>query len=302
MKSKTTQPILITGTHRSGSTWVGKMVNLSPETYYLGEVFHPHNGCIDRNVLTNWFLYVPLAAGNTHRMYAPVQRMMSLDFQWPTESRIRKILPSRLTVLKRTRRWFGVPRPVMKDPIAILSAEWLAETFNMIVIGLIRHPAAFVLSLRKTKWGFPFSQLRQQSALLEDYLSPYANSIRKPPESFIEQGALAWLCLNHVFSCYIQNHPHWHVWRYEDLCLEPVPSFKEIYRQADLQFTRRTERIVREYSSQHNPVEYTQDHLIKRNSYTLRDFWRTELSHQEVLAIRHIVEPVSHKYYSSEDW
>jgi hypothetical protein len=190
----------------------------------------------------------------------------------------------------------------MKDPIAILSAEWLAETFNMIVIGLIRHPAAFVLSLKKKKWGFPFSQLRQQSELLEGYLSFYADSIRKPPENFIEQGALAWLCLNHVFTCFTQNHPHWNIWRYEDICLEPVPSFREIYSQAGLRFTPRIERTVREFSSQHNPVEYTQDHLIKRNSFTLRDFWRTELSREEALAIRRIVEPVSHNYYNSEDW
>jgi hypothetical protein len=278
------------------------MINLSAETYYLGEVFHPHNGCIDKNILTNWFMYVPLAARDAHRMYDPLHKMMRLDFQWPTQSKVRKILPSRLTVLKRTRKWFGVPRPVMKDPIAILSSEWLAETFSMIVIGLIRHPAAFVLSLKKKNWGFPFSQLRQQPQLLDDHLSAYADSIRKPPESFIEQGALAWLCLNHVFTTYIQNHPDWHIWRYEDICLEPVSSFKEIYRQSGLRFTPRTEKTVQDYSSQHNPVEYTQDHLIKRNSFTLRDFWRSELSREEILAIHRIVEPISYKYYSPEDW
>ena len=47
-------------------------------------------------------------------------------------------------------------RPLLKDPIAIMSCEWLAETFNMDVIVVIRHPAAFVASLKVAGWEFAF--------------------------------------------------------------------------------------------------------------------------------------------------
>ena len=35
-------------------------------------------------------------------------------------------------------------RMVMKDPIALFSAEWLSTRFDMPVVVIIRHPAAFV--------------------------------------------------------------------------------------------------------------------------------------------------------------
>src|SRR5690606_23562618 len=42
-------PILVTGAHRSGPTWAGKMLNLSPYTDYIGEVLRPHTSLLDPN-------------------------------------------------------------------------------------------------------------------------------------------------------------------------------------------------------------------------------------------------------------
>ncbi len=35
--SDTLHPILVTGTHRSGTTWVGKMLAAGPSTAYISE-------------------------------------------------------------------------------------------------------------------------------------------------------------------------------------------------------------------------------------------------------------------------
>src|SRR4029453_10926731 len=53
------RPLLVTGAHRSGTTWVGRMIDLSPEGGYINEPFNPHHqpgicGC--RFPL--WFQYV----------------------------------------------------------------------------------------------------------------------------------------------------------------------------------------------------------------------------------------------------
>ena len=34
------RPILVTGSHRSGTTWVGKTIALSPSVTYIGEPFN----------------------------------------------------------------------------------------------------------------------------------------------------------------------------------------------------------------------------------------------------------------------
>ena len=150
------RPILVTGSHRSGSTWVGKMLDLSNQTYYLGEIFNPKDGRLSQKLLTNWFLYIPVEEGRDHDIYKPLEQILRLNFSWPNRLGVRSFLPSRLILFRHTYKWFGFPRPIMKDPIAVLSAEWLAQVFNMDVICLIRHPAAFVYSLAKANWDFNF--------------------------------------------------------------------------------------------------------------------------------------------------
>jgi len=48
-------------------------------------------------------------------------------------------------------------RPLIKDPIAIFSTEWLCKKFNMKVLVMIRHPAAFCSSLKIKNWAFNFN-------------------------------------------------------------------------------------------------------------------------------------------------
>ena len=36
------RPILVTGSHLSGTTWVGKMISQSPSVGYIHEPFSPH--------------------------------------------------------------------------------------------------------------------------------------------------------------------------------------------------------------------------------------------------------------------
>ena len=55
---KRKKPILVTGSHRSGSTWVGKILNLSNETYYINEPFNIETHNSPSNPFKYWFEYV----------------------------------------------------------------------------------------------------------------------------------------------------------------------------------------------------------------------------------------------------
>lgn len=48
-------PILVTGSHRSGTAFVGKMLALSPRIGYIDEPFHRVSGIEGIN---RWFLYI----------------------------------------------------------------------------------------------------------------------------------------------------------------------------------------------------------------------------------------------------
>lgn len=59
MNSSNKKPILVTGSHRSGSTWVGRMLALSPSVGYIHEPFnirHRHGIC--KAHFEYWFQYI----------------------------------------------------------------------------------------------------------------------------------------------------------------------------------------------------------------------------------------------------
>ncbi len=55
-------------------------------------------------------------------------------------------------------------RPLLKDPIAVFSSEWLASRFDAQVVVLIRHPAAFASSLVRLGWTHDFGELPRSAA------------------------------------------------------------------------------------------------------------------------------------------
>ena len=294
--------ILVTGAHRSGTTWVGKMLALSPVTYYIGEIFNPNLSLLDRKLLSHWFIYI--TKENEKNLINPIERILAFDFHWPRRKSFRRWITSRLIILKYTRRWFGLPQPIIKDPIAVMSSEWLTDTFHMNVICLIRHPAAFVNSLSRANWHFDFDNFLNSPNLIEEHLYQYRDQLESPPSDFLEEGALLWLCLYTVLTTYLQNHPDWALWRIEDISASPQSAFQQIFKTLNIPFNTRIANKIQGYSNPKNPVRSTKDepHQIKRNSTSAHNYWKIDLSDQEISRIRNIVEPVSQEYYSDDEW
>src|SRR5262249_5799849 len=101
--------------------------------------------------------------------------------------------------------WRRQRRIVMKDPCALLSAEWLADEYNMDVLVLIRHPAAFASSLKRLKWQFDLSRFAKQPALVDKHLAPFRKEIERCAENWpdqIGQAILLWRMLYWVVRQY----------------------------------------------------------------------------------------------------
>jgi hypothetical protein len=150
------RPILVTGSHRSGSTWVGKMLTLSPFVAYIDEVFNPDPGhpLSHKGVFERSFTYI--TEENEHRYVQEIGDVLQFKFGYRAQ-RSGGPIPSRRFIYRCTHRIVSLPRPLLKDPIAALSADWLAKRFDMDVVILIRHPAAFVTSLMRMHWRFDFN-------------------------------------------------------------------------------------------------------------------------------------------------
>jgi hypothetical protein len=296
-----TNGIFVTGSHRSGTTWIGKTISYSTSVHYIGELFNPNSFFLE-GLITDWFHYV--TPEERPEFTESISRILNYDYVPNHRKPYFRWLPSRLLAYRITRKHLGLPRPLVKDPIAAMSAEWLARTFDWDVLCIVRHPASFVLSLKKSGWGYDYQSFLSQKTLVEDWLFPYEGLLNSPPQDVVQAGSVIWLCIYHVLSEYSRRNPGWQVLRYEDIVGDPQATFNKIYDHLGLSYTRRIANKAIENSSSANLVNAPLDnpHLIKRNSQELREQWRSELDPASVTRIRNIVEPLASQFYNEQDW
>ncbi|MGH2540831.1 MAG: sulfotransferase, partial [Actinomycetota bacterium] len=177
------RPILVTGSHRSGTGWVARVLSGSPSpVHYLWEPF---------SVLTRpgicaarfrvWFPY--LSVENEEAYLAPVGDTVALRYNLSAELRSLRSPKDVARMLRDRRAMQGAAqagaRALLKDPIALFSAEWLVDRFDAEPIVLIRHPAAFASSIVQHGWRHPLGDFLAQPLLMRDRLESERDEIER---------------------------------------------------------------------------------------------------------------------------
>ena len=284
------------------------MLALAPGVEYIHEPFNPlaPAGVCSAD-FDHYFAYV--TRRNELAYLAPLTRTLAFRYAWLASARETNTLRG---VRRATREglrfeWARMrrARPLVKDPLALLSSEWLAERFGMDVLVMIRHPAAFVSSVKKLDWQYSFAELLADEQLMNDHLSRFERDLHdyvRRPRDVVSQAALTWRVLYSVVATFRRHHPEWLFVRHEDVSLAPEQFFADIYRTFALDFNERVTRGIEEHSGRGNPSEIESAYSIRVNSALNVSNWRRRLSKNEVARIREAVEDVSHEFYSDEDW
>src|SRR3989339_1293252 len=273
------KPILIAGLHRSGTTWLAKMLSLPWEVKYISEPFNPNTGL---KVFTDWMVYISEA---NQAKYLP-----EIEKPFKFRGKFRFNLPA----LKywATGLVLGQKRVLIKGVGgAVYSAEWLVKNFDLEMLGIIRHPAAFYASLKRMNWRFDFNNLLKQDDLMKDYLSPFKDKMEKKDMSFAEEAGLLWLVVNYVLDIYVTRNSNWILVRHEDLSANSVDQYQELYRRFGLDFTPQIEKAIRVHSGAGNVSDvsdYKKALILKRDSKSIVKNWQKHLSAGEVEIIRNI--------------
>lgn len=305
----TTKPILVSGSHRSGTTWVGKMIAASPSVGYIHEPFNPlHRPGICAATFPQWFMYV--SEENETPYYEPLKRTLGFHFDIGAEL---PAIRSARHVGRMGKNWynFTVNRlrhatPLMKDPIAIFSCDWLARRFDMNVIMMIRHPVAFTSSLKRLNWQHDFHGFLQQPLLMRDHLAPFAGEIEEfanEQHDILDQAILLWRMMHHMILQYQQTHQDWTFLRHEDISADPLEHFTYIFKRLNLDLSEQVRATIEDYTNASNPRDAQQGHLLtKRDSKSNIKSWKKKMSEAEISYIRTRVEDISHTFYSDSDW
>ena len=287
---RTIKHILVTGSHRSGTTWVGKTVSQHPRIKYIHEPFNVNypNRAMGLN-LNKWFTFAPtsiqkkdiedsfdklLFSTPLHRAIQ-ASRVAGLDAKTPL--RFCKHLLMNLFIRRRF---------LIKDPIALLSAGWLHEMYDLRVVCMIRHPLGFVGSLKAAGWvPETFKDFKDQERLMQSWLKPFKDKVNifcEKPGDIIDHACLFWNILHFAIMDYQKRYPSWLFVKYEDIALNPISGFQRIFDYLKLPMSDVIQRYILMYTSEKNPASAETVQYQPRNSKKSLDVWKERLTAQEI--------------------
>jgi len=269
--------ILVTGSHRSGTTWVGRVLALADGIRYVQEPFNREtNPDISGYRLQNMYAHA-------HDEDAETLRQRYLNFLNPHPHE----------------------RLLLKDPIALFSAPWIQDEYGAQVVCMIRHPAGFVSSLIKWQWEFHFGYFTSQPVLMDSFdpeiraqIEHYA-MVRQEP---ILQACLLWKVIYRWVDKMKPTRRKWLLVRYEDLALHPVPQFRKLYRKLQLHWNDDIQASIESMSGEDKPSESDDPGFKARNAKAMRAVWWSRLTSDQIEIVRKETDPVWRKYYSKRDW
>ena len=257
-------PLIIAGSGRSGTTWVLDVLaeanNLRPvfeplnpfgvgETrffcnrYVREKAYEPELKCFMEKVFTGKLNCLwPKTRIIPAEMPSSISQMTSWDYNYTLLSHYTKIL-IRYSNYARKKSF----RPITKFIRANLMLDWLAANFNPRIIFLVRHPGAVVASqiaASKAKigavWDFNgstkqsiLSQYKQDEQLRKDYLDKYYE-IFSEKLSPVAGNTLLW-CIENILPVYNQQKKKRYVFFYEDIVKDPEKEFGRMVKVLGLE-------------------------------------------------------------------
>jgi hypothetical protein len=324
------RPILVTGIPRSGTSWVGKMLDASARVVYINEPLNPRRppgrspGVLSASV-RHRFQYITDA--NESEFYQAFLDMLALDYHVLAELRASRSVFELVRLVKYWNSFFRGRlrrrRPLIDDPYAVFSIKWFIERLGCEAVVVVRHPAAGVSSRKRLGYKPDFAELLQQPLLVRDWLRPFQGEMvaaLHQPGDIIRQGSLLWRMAYHVVRELSLRMERVHVVRYEDLSATPLAAFDALYAALHLPFTERASRRVLEVTgaeprrrSRRGDRERAHSWSVSRHGLSRTAFrpldsrahsveWKRELSRREIAQIRALTADVADFYYADEEW
>lgn len=299
--------VLIAGTGRSGTTWLGKLMDASPRVLYRHEP--------DNWTRVPWFKDVPSRVDPipkndvykepfergverclwTHCLYYVYPPSFRKDFQ-------RNGLFGGVNLGLRAMRRLGlgdgpileVPRfafrqepdqihLVMKSVISNLRLAWIHQHFpHYRLVLIIRHPGGYLSSWLRGNPKGNFKGFGQRSRLddtllpfprpeLERYADSYANG------TDFEREMIYWIVANETPLLALGDSPALKVVVYEQLCEAPERVLREVYEHCRIPFEDSTQRFLRASTSEHQEGY----HAVFKDPKRVAWQWREEIAAPE---------------------
>ena len=228
--------IVVAGTARSGTTWLGNLIAAQVPCRILFEPFHPE--LVTEYSGFHYFQYMrPDTENPEFYAFAHKVFMGKIRNRWIDRQNERII--SKFRVVKEIR--------------ANLALKWLHDHFSQVpIVLLIRHPCAVVSSRMELGWAtdLDIQPLLSQPELIEDHLLPYLDLINNA-KSTEEKHTIIW-CVSNLVPLKQLNPGEVKIVYYENLCSQPDKELPELFEFLGQPYTRPVIEIINQPSQTTN--------------------------------------------------
>lgn len=281
------------------------MLCQSGEAAYIHEPMCPNRspGWLTRP-MPRWFMYITEENEGPYR--EPMRRVLEMRFPARSIAAIRhpkhaaRIAPELGRALAYRARKL---RPLLKDPFALFSAEWLADRFGVQPVVMIRRPVAFVSSLKKLNWGFDYErEWLSQDLLVRDHLSAHRQNFEgyEGEVDLVGEGIVMWNAMYDYVAELRRRRPGFTFVRYEELAADPVDGYRRLYETLGLRWDDEVRAKIASYSDSANPKDVSprRRRAIKRDSTAATETWRSRLTPEEAARVERETSEVAAALYA----
>ena len=292
------------------------MLTLSEELFMVWEPFNhlvPVPSFMPQNPLQRHFHRILPKEEDAMKRFIKGKVLLDIKRRQPRPSGAAGAAVKFMGILSTGTRYLaGGCRPLFKDPIALMSAEWMAREYDAHVVMMVRHPAAYVASVKRLGWRAPVEDFTCQPDLL-DWLPGYlaeellAREAQRPEPAEgvfdLEDAVLCWKVFHETIFRYSRENSGWIVVRHEDLSTNYLHGFRRLYRSLDLDWgEHQAEMVDRHCSSSNELVRGRVNHEFRQDSRKVVRAWMEDLDSEELNTIRKLASPVWEKYYTPASW
>jgi Sulfotransferase family len=296
---------------RSGTTWVGRMLDASEATTYIDEPLNIwRRPRLLRRQTLGWPGYPYVTAENEDQFRPVLRGLVTLELD---------LLPELVAARTPGELWTAVStwaaflagrargrRALIKEPHAFFLVPRFVESLGGAAVVTVRHPAAVVSSWKRLGWPVDLDQLLAQPLLIRDWLEPYERDLRKlrSSDDVVSQVSLLWAIVYDFIASLPDRPDSLRIVRHEDLSTNPVEGYRELYAALGLSFTARVEQAVRDASSPSNPkqISVAQPYAVRLDSRANLFNWKERLTAEEIARVRALTYDVAARFYEADWW
>jgi hypothetical protein len=275
----TSNTIVVAGTARSGTTWLGDLIASQVPCRILFEPFHPE--LVPEYRTFQYFQY--MRPGTENPKFQAFARKV-----FTGEIRNRWIDRQNERIFPRVR--------LVKEIRANLALKWLHDHFPEVpMIFLLRHPCAVVSSRMELGWATDsdLQTLLSQPELIEDHLSPYMNFINSA-KTTEEKHTIIW-CVSNLVPLKQFNSAEVKIVYYENLCTQPEKELPALLKFTGQSYTRAAIEIIDQ------PSQTTKVTSAVVTGTGKLESWKKKLSRSQIDRVLRTVDVfgMSHLYRQS---